>query len=312
MSYDQITQPERYQIAALRAAGFGPSAIATQLRRHRSSIVRELRRNRTRRGRYVADAADRMALARRSVARRNQRVRPEEWAQVWWMLTRRWSPEQIAGRCARLGLLRISRSTIYRGLAHDREAGGTHWQWLRRSHRRQRGRGRLPRANRLGRPLSERPSIVEAREQVGHWECDTVLGRGSRACILTMVERATNYVAIGQLPARTATAFAARSIQLIRQQPRRVRTITGDNGVELTAHPRIERRTGARFYFAAPYRSWERAINENMNGLIREYLPKGQSMAKVTQLRCNWIARELNQRPRKRLNFRTPEECYAP
>jgi IS30 family transposase len=91
-----------------------------------------------------------------------------------------------------------------------------------------------------------------------------------------------------------------------------VRTITGDNGVELTGHRRIERHTGARFYFATPYRSWERAINENMNGLIREYLPKGKSMAKLTQQQCNWIARELNQRPRKRLGYRTPEECYEP
>jgi IS30 family transposase len=312
MTYDQITQNERYQIAALRAAGLRPAAIATQLRRHRSSIVRELRRNRTKGGQYVPYAADLQAQRRRSVARRNQRVRPEDWAQVWWMLTRRWSPEQIAGRCARLGILRISRSTIYRGLGHDREVGGTYWQWLRRSHRGQRGRGRLPRASRLGRPLSDRPAIVNAREQQGHWECDTMLGRGSRACILTMVERATNYVAIGQLSARTAAAFAARSIQLIRRQPRRVRTITGDNGVELTGHRRIERRTGARFYFATPYRSWERGINENMNGLIREYLPKGKSMAKLTQQQCNWIARELNQRPRKRLGYRTPEECYEP
>jgi IS30 family transposase len=312
MTYDQITQAERYQIAALRAAGLRPAAIAAQLRRHRSSIVRELRRNRTKRGAYVPDCADRKAMARRATARRNQRVRPEEWAQVWWMLTRRWSPEQIAGRCARLGLLRISRSTIYRGLAHDREAGGTYWQWLRRSHRKQRGRGRLPRASRLGRPLTERPAVVTARRQRGHWECDTMLGRGSKACVLTMVERATTYVAIGQLAARTASAFTARATQLIRRQPRRVRTMTGDNGVELTGHRTIERRTGARFYFAAPYRSWERAINENMNGLIREYLPKGQSLATVTQQQCNWIARELNQRPRKRLNYRTPEECYEP
>ena len=311
MTYDQITQGERYQIAAYRAAGFGAAAIATQLGRHRSTIVRELRRNRTSRGRYVPDAANRMAVARRTASRRKQRLPPAAWAQVWWLLTRRWSPEQIAGRLTRVGRLRISRSTIYRGLDRDRRAGGTRWQGLRRSHRRHRVRGRVPRARRLGRPRSQRPAVVDARQQVGHWEVDTVLGRGSPAGIVTMVERATGFVAIGQLPARTATAFAARTIHLIREQPRPVRTITGDTGVELTGHRGIERCTGARFYFAAPYRAWERAINENTNGLIREYLPQGRSMAQLTHQHCTWIAHELNQRPRKRLAYRTPEECYA-
>jgi IS30 family transposase len=153
---------------------------------------------------------------------------------------------------------------------------------------------------------------VEARQEIGHWEIDTVLGRGSQACIVTMVERATNFVAIGALAARTATAFADPTIALIATQARRVRTITADNRTEVTGHPRIERRTGARFYFAAPYRSWERAINENMDGRIREYPPKGRSLAGLTRHDSNRIARQLNRRPRKRLGYRTPEECYVP
>jgi IS30 family transposase len=312
MTYDQITQEERYQLAALRAAGLVPAAIARQLGRHRSTIVRELHRNRTARGRYVAYGADGLARARRQHSRRNQRVQPRDWGRIHRLLAQRWSPEQIAGRLARDGVLRVSRATIYRGLDRDQRAGGTLWRRLRRSHRRQPTRGRPPRASRLGRPLTERPVAVEARQEIGHWEIDTVLGRGSQACIVTMVERATNFVAIGALAARTATAFANRTIALIATQARRVRTITADNGTEVTGHPRIERRTGARFYFAAPYRSWERAINENMNGLVREYLPKGRSLAGLTQHDCNRIARQLNRRPRKRLAYRTPEECYVP
>jgi len=311
MTYDQITQDERYQIAALRALGYRGAAIARQLHRHRSTIMRELRRNRTARGPYVAYAANGMAVARRRHSRRNQRVRPQDWARVCRLLARRWSPEQIAGRWAHEGTAPMSRATIYRRLHHEQRAGGTLWRRLRRSHRRQPSRGRPPRASRLGRPLSARPAVVEARQQIGHWEIDTVLGRGSQACIVTMVERATNFVAIGAMAARNATAFADRTMALIARQRRRVRTITADNGTEVTGYRRIERLTGSRFYFAAPYRSWERAINENMNGLIREYLPKGRSLAGLTQHDCNRIARALNQRPRKRLGFRTPEECYG-
>jgi IS30 family transposase len=226
-------------------------------------------------------------------------------------LEARWSPEQIARWGRETGALTISHETIYRYLWADRLAGGALSRRLRHGGRRRRWRGAPRGRGPLGRSIRERPASVATRRRVGHWEVDTVLGGTGTACIVSLVERKTGYVVIGQLPARTAAAFARRTIGLIRAQRRPVRTITADNGSELTGYRLIEQRTGTRFFFANPYHAWERGTNENTNGLIRDFLPKGQSMAHLTQHDCNRIARQLNRRPRKRLGYRTPEDCYA-
>lgn len=163
------------------------------------------------------------------------------------------------------------------------------------------------------RPITARPAAVARRARVGHWEIDTMLGAGQAgACILTLVERKTGYVLIGQLQERTTAEVNRRATQLIRRQPRAVRTITADNGTEFHGYTAIEHATRARFYFATPHHAWERGSNENTNGLIRQYLPKRKSMASLSQHDCNRIATQLNTRPRKRLRYRTPEECYEP
>lgn len=312
MTYHQITCPERYLIASLRAVGARSAAIARELGRHRSTILRELRRNRNWEDRYRAKSAHGQALTRRSVSRRNRRLAPADWHCVVRHLRARWSPEQIAGWGRQTGRLCISHETIYRYIAYDRHAGGVLHGFLRgaRKQRRRRAGSARRGSGLLGPSIATRPASVARRRRIGHWEVDTVLGRGSRDCILSLVERKTGYVLIGKLPARTADAFARRASQLIRAQPRAVRTITADNGVEISGYRAIERRTGSRFFFATPYHAWERGTNENTNGLIRQYLPKGQSMAGLTQKDCAYIARQLNQRPRKRLGYRTPEECY--
>lgn len=139
-----------------------------------------------------------------------------------------------------------------------------------------------------------------------------MLGAGQAGpCVLSLVERKTGYVVIGKLMARTMRAVNRRATQLIRRQRRPVRTITADNGTEFHGYPAIEQATTARFYFATPHHAWERGTNENTNGLLRQYLPKGKSMASLTQHTCNRIATKLNRRPRKRLGYRTPEECYV-
>ena len=139
-----------------------------------------------------------------------------------------------------------------------------------------------------------------------------MLGAGQAgACVLSLVERKTGYLLLGQLVARTTAALNARAIALIRAQRRPVRTITADNGTEFHHYAAIEQATTARFYFATPHHAWERGTNENTNGLVRQYLPKRQRMAQLTHTACAAIARRLNQRPRKRLGYRTPEECYA-
>ena len=157
--------------------------------------------------------------------------------------------------------------------------------------------------------ISERPPEVESRASVGHWEADTVAGAGAKDCVLTLVERKSGLVIVGKLKDRTAGGLSRRLTRLIRRAGR-VETVTADNGAEFHDYERVERMTGAAFYFARPYHSWERGSNENANGLIRQYLPKGVSMAGLTQHQCNAIARELNTRPRKRLGFRTPLECF--
>lgn len=148
---------------------------------------------------------------------------------------------------------------------------------------------------------------------MGHWEGDTLLGAGQATpCLLSLVERKTGYLVLGRLRRRTSAQVNQRARGLIRRQPHRVQTITVDNGTEFHEYKALERATATRFYFATPHHAWERGTVENTNGLLRQYLPKGQSLAHLTQPDCNRLARKLNRRPRKRLAFRTPEECYAP
>ncbi len=317
MTYRQITFAERYTLGLLRRQGLSSTAIAQVLGRHRSTILREVRRNRkVSDGGYRPQLADWYARGRRARSRRNRRFSPIEWQRVRRLLQRQWSPEQLAGYLRRHRRLRISHETIYRYIWADKRKGGTLYTHLRGARKQRRKRyGRYDSRGRIAgkRPITARPPNVARRDRVGHWEIDTMLGAGQAgACVLTLVERKTGYVVIGQLQARTTAEVNRRATQLIRRQRRSVRTITADNGTEFHGYTAIEHATRARFYFAMPHHAWERGTNENTNGLIRQYLPKKQSMAHLTQHDCNRIATQLNTRPRKRLDYRTPEECYEP
>jgi IS30 family transposase len=163
--------------------------------------------------------------------------------------------------------------------------------------------------------IGERPAVVERRQQLGHWEIDTMMGQSlgeSSDCIVTVVERKSGYVAIGKLAARTVLQTNRAILALMRRHRGRFRTIMADNGTEFHGCAALEARTGVRFYFATPHHSWERGTNENTNGLIRQYLPKGQSMTNLTQNECDAIADHLNHRPRKRHAYKTPNECSLP
>ena len=255
MKYRQITYEERYTLGLLRRQGLAAAAIARVLGRHRSTIGRELRRNSTRHdGGYRPQLADWYANGRRSKSRRNRRFGLTQWAQVQALLRQDWSPEQVAGWLRRHGLLQISHETIYRYVWADKHHGGSLYKHLRgaRKQRRKRyrcydSRGRMPGK----RAINERPAGAENRTRVGHWETDTVLGT-DRPCVLSMVERKTGFLLLGQLLARTTAEVNRRMIQLIRTQPRPVRTITADNGTEFHQYTTVERATDARFYFAAP------------------------------------------------------------
>lgn len=314
MTYRQLTPEDRYMLAALRRQGLNQSQIARSLGRHRSTVCREVRRNSTRAdGRYRAFTAQERTNGRRSRSRRNQRFTACNFARVEELLCQQWSPEQVAGHLCRTGLLSISHETIYRHVWRDKKAGGTLHTHLRGARKRRRKRyGSYDSRGRLAgkRPISERPAVVETRSQPGHWEIDTVMGTGSKDCIVSLVERKTGLLLIGKLKDRTTASLNRRVIRMIKRHEGAFATITSDNGTEFHDYQRIEERTKALFYFARPYHSWERGSNENANGLIRQYLPKGTSMAALSQQLCNAISRKLNTRPRKRLGFRTPLECY--
>jgi IS30 family transposase len=317
MTYAQITLQERYAISTLRKLGYTSAAIARALGRHRSTISREVRRNAWREdGRtYRPFKAQGYTNRRRRVSRRNTQFTATQWAFVEDLVREDWSPEQIVGWCARFDLLEISHETIYRRIHADRAHGGTLYTHLRVMTKHLRKRyGRYDSRGRLAgkRHISTRPAGATNRSRLGHWEGDTVLGNTQHgACVVTLVERKSGFVAIGLLAQRTAANTNARLRQLIEAQPRPVRTLTLDNGTEFHSYKKLEAAVPTTCYFATPHHSWERGSNENVNGLFRQYAPKRASMEHLTQRDCQHIADKLNRRPRKRHGFRTPEEVYA-
>ena len=316
MKYRQLKAEERSALAALHTQRINRAQIRRYLGRHRSTIGRELRRNAAPYdGRYRAERAQERAVARRKRSRRNQQFGAEELATVEGLLREQWSPEQVSGYLRRVAGLAISHETIYRHIWRDLRRGGTLHENLRgaRKHCRKRY-GRYDSRGRLAgkRSIAQRPAAVEERRRIGHWEIDTMMGASlgqCSHCVLTLVERKTGYVLIGKLQARTAGEAHRATLELMRRHRRRFRTITADNGTEFHSYPAVEARSGVKYYFATPHHSWERGTNENTNGLIRQYLPKGQSMASLTQHTCDQIAEHLNNRPRKRHGYKTPNEC---
>lgn len=315
MKYQQITSEERYIISALRKQGLSVLEIAVSLGRHRCTVYREIQRNSCNRtdGAYRPSKAHLRALHRRTHSRRNRHYTEADFKLIRQLIRQDLSPEQISGILKRDLQRRISHETIYLYIWRDKAGGGLLWRHLRQSSkvRRKRykaydSRGRL--ANK--RHISERPASVESRKYQGHWEIDTVHGRGSSHCIVTLLERKTGYVMIGKLPNKSTASLNKKTISLINRDPLNFKTITADNGTEFHQYKKIEERCNTRFYFANPYHSWERGSNENVNGLIRQYLPKTESMAEITQQRCDQIADKLNRRPRKRYDYKTPEEMY--
>lgn len=313
-TYHQLTQEERYLITAQRTCGYSPAHTARLLGRHRSTIVRELRRNVTSHdGMYRAEKAHSYATARRRRCRRGAHFSVAEMAQVARLLRRKWSPEQISGVLRKRGTLYISHETIYRRIRWDKRAGGDLWRHTRimskfgrKRYRSHDSRGVLPGK----RPIGDRPVEVEGRQHVGHWEGDTVMGSDLRHCVLTLLERKTGYAIIKKLAARNTDQVTRAATRAIRHHCRQFKTLTLDNGTEFHNYAVLEERFPMKVYFATPYHSWERGSNENLNGLVRQYLPKGMCMSTVTQAQCNHIADDLNHRPRKRHGFDTPAALY--
>lgn len=313
MNYYQLSQEERFRIAAMRSERLSKSEIGRRLGGHPSTITREIRRNAyPTDGKYRAAHADRMASGRRARSRKGSRFNATHWKTIEGLLRLDYSPEQAAGYLKLRQEICISHETIYQYIWRDMRRGGDLHTQLRGARKLRRKRyGRYDSRGKLAgkRMIGTRPKTVDRRIERGHWEIDTVMGSG-KGCVLTLVERVSGFVMIGKLANKTAALTSHKTCRFIRKHHQRFRTITADNGCEFHSYGKIEARTGVTFYFANPHHSWERGTNENTNGLIRQYLPKGANLDQLSQRQCDWIAARLNQRPRKRHNYKTPEEIF--
>ena len=319
MPYQHLTAFERGQIQALFAEGVGSNAIARKLGRSPSTISRELRRNGAKSGRYSAQRAQ---ARYHEVRQESVRTRSLDHLPLRQYVIDRifggYSPEEVSGR---LWLdypvhprMRVSHETIYRTIYKDEKLGRILIPLLRRRRTRRRKRGE----RRPARPLipnrvsiDARPAQVGALERYGDWEGDTVLGRNQDGAILTLVERKSLLLLAAPLASKNAQDTAKAAIAALAPMPPDwLRTITFDNGSEFAAHQRITEAFGVDIYFAHPYSSWERARNENTNGLLRQYYPKKTSFANMDPDILQRVVHELNNRPRKILGFRTPLEVF--
>lgn len=311
--YKQLALGERYHIYALKKEGFNQSQIAERVGVHRSTISRELRRNvrkrRIRRSASRPQLADRLAMARRSVARRPTVMTRKVRGLVKCYLQRDWSPEQISGWFKLTGRPSVSHETIYRHVWQDKALGGGLYRHLRRRKKyHKRGGGGRPISGRVS--IDERPAVVDERSRIGDWEVDTVLPGRHKGAIVTIAERRSRYVFIGKVERKASYPTARCIIELLQECQSKVLTITADNGAEFACHKMFGKRLGADVYFAHPYKPWERGLNENTNGLIRQYLPKGMPFDNVTPADLRAIMEKLNTRPRKCLGYRTPRQVF--
>lgn len=312
MNYKQVTEKERYFISFALAQGVPKVVIARQLNRTRSTIQREIQRNSERNGYYKPFIAQEIAAYRLKQSRRKSYFSKEEWKVVFEKLRLQWSPEQISARFAKTGLMQIHFGTIYRELKrrNKKRKGGLR-KHLRQSQKIRRKRNGRPDSRgvlRGKRNIADRPKTAEERTEKGHWEADLVRGFRAQGWVLTAVDRKFRLVKIRLLKGKSVQEVSRKLIALIRKYG--IKTVTVDNGCEFHGFKEVERVTGVKFYFANPHQSWERGSVENMNGLIRQYLPKTMAFTYLTQAKCTWIEKRLNGRPRKILNFKTPEECY--
>lgn len=312
MTYTHLTQEERYQIHQLKRQGIHLSHIAAELGRSASTISRELRRNTTAQG-YKPALAQRQATARQSQRRNARQFDAAQWQLVELYLRLYLSPQQVSVRLALEDRLFISTESIYQYAYADKAQGGDLVRFLRcqKLRRKRYGSGRERRGelkNRVG--IEQRPVVVQTRARIGDWEGDTVIGQGRKGALVTLVERKSRYTLAYPLRSKHSAGVTQAVVDLLRPHRAVCKTLTFDNGKEFAEHAFIASCLRARVYFAHPYCSWERGLNENTNGLLRQFFPKKRSLLKVSQHQVNDAVHLLNHRPRKCLGYRTPHEVF--
>ncbi len=308
MSYQQLTEGKRYQISVLLAQGYTATAIAKSIGVHRTTVHRELRRNNSEGG-YDPDQAHHQALKRRRSALKYE-IPADVVVYVEWALSLDWSPEQISEVGKVIGY-RVSHEWIYRHVAADKASGGQLFRHLRQGHKRYR-RGKSSKRSPIPNAVSidDRPSIVNARERIGDWEADTVLGKQGTGVLVTLAERKSRLYLVRRVDSKRADVVTKAIIDMLEPYKDNVHTITFDNGGEFADHETIAEDLEADMYFAHPYSSWERGLNENFNGLLRQYIPKGTDLRLVSDERVKQVQTRLNLRPRKCLGFKQPQKIF--
>jgi IS30 family transposase len=312
MLYHQLTEGERNQIYALKQALVSKREIAEHLGRSPSTISRELRRNRGLRG-YRPQQAHRKAQERHHRPRR-RKMMPGVIEWIEHKLKEDYSPEQISGTMRSSIGIRVSHERIYQHIWSDKRQGGDLYRKLRiagtKKRRKRYGekdwRGKIP--NRVD--IDQRPAIVEEKSRTGDWEADLVSGVRHRGFLVSLVERKSKYTLIGRVRNKTSEEVRAEIERLLAPYKDKVWTITYDNGREFSEHDLVNEHLECRSYFAKPYHSWERGLNENTNGLIRQYFPKGSDLREAGEEDVVFVMNRLNNRPRNTLAFQTPQELF--
>ncbi len=308
--YNQITIDERYQIQASLKAGITISQISDDLGRHKSSIYRELKNNSGERG-YRPKQATEKTFVRRKSAAKAIKMTADFIALIEEKIRLKWSPEQISGRLLNKHKILISHERIYQHIWADKQQGGELYKQLRCQGKKydKRRNGKSTRGQIKNRvSIDVRPKVVDEKARVGDWEIDTVIGKGHQGAIVTIVERKTLYTVAALVDSKQADVVTSATIKLLTPLTGRVYSITADNGKEFAWHEKIAEALDTQVYFAHPYSSWERGLNENTNGLLRQYFPKDTYFRSLTQEDIDEAVYNINNRPRKTLEFKTAAE----
>ena len=315
MPYNHLTFKDRVQIELGTKQGMTNTAIAEMIGYHYTTIGRELARNKAN-GIYEAEMAHQNATKVRSDGMKHY---PKTTQQILNLISenlteKEWSPDQICERCKQDNIPMISRSRIY-GLIHeDRAAGGIVYKSLRHGGKKPNKRGKGHAAGRGLIPgrvdISERPAIVDEKVRVGDLEVDTIIGAGKQSALLTIVDRVTYLTKIVLLENLEANTVSTAMVDCLRHFSPNLHTITSDNGKEFAYHQRVSEELDSDYYFCRPYHSWERGVNEHTNKLIRQYYPKGFDFWNTTVEEVQIVENKLNDRPRKKLGYRTPNEVF--
>jgi len=306
--YRHLTLGERYQIYAFKKSGWSNTAIAEALAVDKATIGRELRRNQSGRG-YRPKHADRLALSRRR-GKAKKRISAAVWSEIEAALELAFSPEQISGRCVLKGTQTVGAEWIYQRVYQNKAGGGNLYTHLRSQKKRKKRYGTNSERGGLINQVSieERPAVAAEKKRLGDWEIDSVIGKTHHGAISTPVERKTKLLRMEKTDSKTGALTKAAIGRL--SGDLEVKTITSDNGKEFALHQEIAELPAADFYFCHPYSSRERGLNENTNGLIRQYFPKQMKFATITEQDIKLAEAKLNNRPRKTLGYQTPNEVY--